>query len=93
MPGIKETREVVTAMGDVGAVIAGLLKDGFQPGSDIMALFMSWQTNPELKASLTAAGDNISAVKDEIKDLDVGEGLELGKEGINTTQKILAALK
>jgi hypothetical protein len=45
------------------------------------------------KIALVKAVENILAVPKEISDIDLGEGLELGKVQLNYLPKILEALR
>lgn len=91
--GIKETKEVLIGANELSLVMMKLLKDGFQPGQDIMALFMQWQTNDELRAALQAAAENIAAVPAEVKEVDYIEGFELVKVQIEYVPRLLEAMK
>lgn len=91
--GIQETKEVLDAAGALGALIVGHLKDGFQPGTDIAAIGMEIWSKPDVKAQLARAADNISKVRDELKDVDALEGIELAEIGLSNAKRVIKALK
>lgn len=91
--GLKETKEVLDAVGNLGALITQYLKDGFQPGTDLPALGIAIMTRPDVQASLRAAAEGIEKVPGELKDVDVDECVELSECGVNITKKIVSALR
>lgn len=91
--GIQETKEVIEAVGEVGALLTSHLKDGFQLGTDIVAFMADVIARPTVRAALEKAADNISKVPAEIKDVDASEGLQLAKASLEAGEKIINALK
>ncbi len=92
MTAVIETKEVIVALNEVIVVIAKLLKDGFQV-SDVTDLAKSVFMDEEMKAVLKKAYENISVCKDEIKEIDIMEIVELGTVQLQYIPKILEALK
>lgn len=90
--GIKETREAVKGAGVLLVFILKRLKDGAGI-DDAMAIFSKFQTDEEFKAVLTEAYQGADKIKGEVKDIDLMEGLSLGKDLIDLVPQILEALK
>jgi hypothetical protein len=92
MPGIQETKEVLTSLNEFNLVIAKHLKDGVQK-EDIPAIIVDLIASDAFKTSLAKAVENITVVPAEILDIDMGEGFELAQEQVAYIPKLLAALK
>jgi hypothetical protein len=90
--GIKETKEVLVALNKVSLLVVKLAKDGIQL-ADGVELGEQLLMNAELKAALSDAFNNISAVPSEIKDLDAGEIASLVGEEIAMVPQVIEALK
>lgn len=90
--GIKETKEVLDGLSDLGAFIIEKAKDGLQAqdGIDIVSKIM---LDPGFKAKMDSMVSGIQNVPNEIKDLDISEGFELIKEGYEGYKQIIEALK
>jgi hypothetical protein len=90
--GIKETKEVLDGLTDIGAFIIVKAKDGIQlqDGIDLVSKIIS---DPEFKSKMEAMVGNINLVPAEIKDLDIAEGVELIKESYDGYNQIMEALK
>jgi biotin operon repressor len=73
--GVKEVSEMIEALMELGLAIASVAKDGISL-SDIPALYGKMQS-PELQPKLVAAADRMNAIPDEVKDLDLAEGMQL----------------
>jgi len=85
--GIKEINDVLLAMNATALFMAARLKDGV--GFDDGAAFIAFITSdPEYKKLIADAYDKYAKIPAEIKDVDVGEGLEL----INTELKFIPNL-
>lgn len=91
--GIKETQELLVGVNELSIELVGLLKDGFQPGTDVAQFVADLQTKPDFLAKLKAAGDNVSAIPDEVKDLSLAEGVQLIMVQAQYVPKILEAAK
>jgi hypothetical protein len=81
--GIKETSEILKAAGDLAVVVYQAKKqatddtgklDASKLGASIAASIMA---NPAILDDLKAAADNISDVPKELKDLSLGEIMQL----------------
>ena len=75
---VKETKEALVAINEIGLFLALQFKDGFQ-SSDFSAMYEKIIKDHEFKAKLLLAYENYSAIPGELDDLDLGEGLELVK--------------
>jgi hypothetical protein len=76
--GVKETKEVIVAINEIGVIIARLLKDGAQ-GSDLVSFYAAVMGSQDMKDKIADAYLNFKALPEEIVDLDLGEGAELLK--------------
>ena len=88
MHGVKETKEVLVAANEVALALVVASKDGLDL-SDGLALV----GNAKVKEALMVAADSISKVPAEVKDLDLGEGLELAQVQLAYVPKYVEALK
>lgn len=88
--GIKETKEALIGVNEVAVLIASKFKDGVQFG-DFAAFWEAFKNDAEFKAKMEAAYNGYQAIPEEVKDLDVGEGLELAMVQIQYIPKLLAA--
>lgn len=90
--GIKETKEVLDGLSDLGAFIIEKAKDGLQAqdGIDIVTKIM---LDPAFKEKMDLMVSGIQNVPAEIKDLDISEGFDLIKEGYEGYKQIIEALK
>ena len=75
---VKETKEALIALNEIGLFLATQFKDGFQ-SSDFAAMYEKIIKDHEFKAKLLLAYENYSAIPGEMDDIDLGEGLELVK--------------
>lgn len=90
--GDKEIKEIVVfAMGDLAPLMIKQLKDGVQY-ADALAFYEAFKNNEEFKAHMMAAYDNWSGAIDEVKDLDLGEGIDIAITAAAQVPKIIAAL-
>lgn len=92
MSGIKETKEFVVGVNEVGVEICKVAKDGLQV-SDAASLYIAIQSSPELQAKLVAAFQGAQAIPAEVKDLDLVEGVELVTVQVSYVPKYIDALK
>lgn len=90
--GIKETKEALIAVNEIGMKIAGLVKDGAQV-SDAIALVALVSSDSDLQSKLLAAFQGAAAIPAEIKDVDVNEGVELVVLQASYVPKFIEALK
>lgn len=92
MTGIKETKEALIGVNEVAVLIASKFKDGVQFG-DFAAFWEAFKNDAEFKAKMEAAYMGYQAIPEEVKDLDIGEGIELAMVQIQYVPKLVAAFK
>jgi hypothetical protein len=91
--GIKETKEVVVAvLGHVAPLLIKRFKDGVG-FDDVSAIMAKWNSDEEFKAALQEAFDDVKKIPDEVSDLDLSEGLDLGMAAVMQVPKIVEAFK
>ncbi len=88
---IKETKEVLVALNEVTLVIAEALKDGFDATEDLVAILNKLVLDEAFKTKIEDAFENISAIGDELKDIDLNEGIELALVQIGYLPRLLDA--
>jgi hypothetical protein len=91
--GIKESQEMLAAILEVAVVLGPILRDGFQAGQDLSAIFAQLSGNEALKAKIAAAVEKANEVPAELKDLDLNEGLQLLIVAVPEIQRVLDAWK
>jgi len=91
--GIKESQEMLAAILEVAVVLGPILRDGFQAGQDLAAIFAQLSSNDALKSKIAAAVDKANEVPAELKDLDLNEGLQLLIVAVPEIQRVLDAWK
>lgn len=89
--GIKETKEVMTAMNELSLYLISKFKDGFQV-ADVTSIVSDMIAGHELKELLSKAGENVKSVPAELKDMDVYESVELVMLQASYVPKIKDAL-
>lgn len=72
MADVKEMKEVLVAVMAIAKAMASASKDGLD-----LSDFASLISNEEVKAAIALAATGVTNVPEEIKDLDLTEGLEL----------------
>lgn len=77
MAGIKETKEVIVALGILKDILVKHLGDGFQP-TDLPKLSEEFLKSPEFMVAL----DGVVIMLPELKDLDTAEKISLALEVI-----------
>lgn len=87
--GVKETKEAMIALMALGLCVAGLAKDGVSM-ADAAALAAKMQGDAEFAAKLKAGYEGLDQVPAEIKDMKLGEGLELAAAVIPELVKMLS---
>ncbi len=90
--GIKETKELLTGLLVITKVIAKELKDGFAV-QDLVDAFVAVQGDEAKKALVEAALKDVVAVPAEVKDLALGESIELVIHVLGELPSLLAAFK
>jgi len=91
--GVKETKELVTLGFVLAGVVAVQLKDGFQPGEDVVAVATKLTSSPEIQAAIASALDGLSQAPAEIQELDWLDMLELAKHSLGCLGNLKGALK
>lgn len=89
---IKESKEVLVAMNQVSLLLIKHFKDGFQV-KDVIDIVSDVLNNEDLKKALVNAGEKISLVPEEMKDLSAAEVIELVIMEAQAVPEIIAALK
>lgn len=90
--GIKETTEILDAAFEVAGFVVRQLKDGLD-FEDGLAFYREIVGNAEFRDKLIAAWDNFAIAGDELKDLSVLEGLDIGIVSLTGAKKIVKALQ
>lgn len=76
MSDVKELKEAIAALAELGGFIASRSKDGLG-FDDLMALVSKFVMEPEFKGKLEAGVKGLDAVPEELKDLSLEEALEI----------------
>lgn len=92
MAGIKDTKEVLVLIEVFGVFLARTLKDGFQ-FTDVQELFDKMKDDPEFVKAFMDAFNGIQNIPGEVIDIDVFEGISLGRQGIGMVGSFIDALK
>ena len=90
--GIKETTEVIAALGAIAPAIVKTMKDGVQV-TDAVTIYEQIVRNEEVKAKIMAAIENIQAVPEEVKDLQIIEVAELVLVSAKQTFEVIKSLQ
>ncbi len=93
MEGIKETKELLVGINELSLVLIRELKDGLQVGKDAMAIMNELLSNDELKDKLAAAVKGLDALDEELKDISLEEGVELGMVQVSYIGRLVDAAK
>lgn len=87
--GIQETKDALEA---VNLLSMSLIKI-FKKHLGVVEIGAALLGDEELKAALVKAFDGISKIPDEVKDLDMNEGMELAIAQIQLIPKLIEVLK
>ena len=90
--GVEETKEALVAFNEVSVFCAHHFKNGVQV-ADFSELYSEIIANPDFKAKMLAAYENYNLIPSELKDLDLGEGLELAKLQVEYIEKFVDAFQ
>lgn len=90
--GVKETKELLSGLFALVKVLGIELKNGFQV-SDLIAAFNAIQADPVKKAAIEAALKDIKEVPEEVKDVNLAEGIELAMHVISEVPALIEAFK
>lgn len=88
----KNTKELLVAFLSISALLAEKFKDGVQ-FADFAEIAGKIAADEELKAKIEAAYKDIELVGGEVKDLQLGEIVELITAAIPEVQKLIVALR
>ncbi len=91
--GDKETKDVLIAANEIGVLATKQLKDGVQVFEDFAAFFDAFTKNEDFKAKMKDAWDNHQAVANEVKELDLGEIMDLAGVQLLYLPKYVEAAK
>jgi hypothetical protein len=87
--GTKETKELLTLVKTIGlAIVKEAKKDGWQP-KDVLAFLKS----DLVEAAIAPALQDIVTIPLEVTELDVFDGLDLGRHAYGCMDEIVDALK
>jgi hypothetical protein len=89
---IKETKELLRAMGDLAVVVAPAVKAGGDASAIASRIAAAVIANPALIESVKTAANGISEIPAEIKDLSLLDIIELCEVSLVTTRKALTSL-
>jgi hypothetical protein len=89
---MKELNEAVCGVNELGIVIIGQLRDGFQP-ADVPAAIQKIMGSDEVKVALVEAVKGIQLVPAEIKAATITDWVSLGATQLKYIPKLLAAFK
>lgn len=90
--GIKETKEALVGFISLAAMLAEVFKDGVQ-ASDIAAVIVKIQGSPELQMKLLEAYNGIDKLPAEVKDIDLGESIDLVISSLPEIKKLIEVIK
>lgn len=88
--GIMEVKEALVGVNEVAVLIASKFKDGVQ-FSDFAAFWDAFKNDADFKAKMEAAYNGYQNIPEEVKDLDLAEGLELAMVQIQYVPKLVKA--
>lgn len=75
--GVKETREALIALIAITGLVVPHLKDGFQAGKDLPAIFADLSASPEIQAKIKAGIADIHLSPAELKGITIPEVIQL----------------
>jgi hypothetical protein len=91
--GIKETKELLTALGGLGVVAFKAVRAGGSATDISGRIAAAIMGDPGLLVEIKAAVDGSAQIPTELRDLSLGEILELCETSLVTTRKALDAMK
>lgn len=91
MNGINETKEAVVGLLKLSALLGASFKDGVQVAD--FAVILAKLQEPELKAALEKAYQDVEKVPAEMKDISAAEAVELVIAVLPEIKNIIEALK
>lgn len=90
--GNKELKEALVGANALTLYMVGALKDGLQL-EDVTDLLDKWKNDEEFKKKLVDAAEGANKIPDEVKDMDVGEGIELAAVQVEFIDDYVEAVK
>lgn len=90
--GVKEVKEALIGVNEIAILVASKFKDGVQFG-DFAAFWDAFKNEQEFKDKVEAAYNNFQNIPEEVKDMDISEGIELAMVQISYVPKLVAAFK
>lgn len=90
--GIKETREAIKGAGTLLIFLLTRLADGVG-FDDAMAVFDKLKNDEEFKTVMTEAYEGAKLIKGEVTDIDLMEGIVIGKDLFDLIPQVIEALK
>jgi hypothetical protein len=90
--GIEQTKELLMALGDVSVIVATAAKPGGSAADIAGRIASQFASNPELLVSLKTGMAGIGEIPGELRDLKLGEILDLVSVSLDTARKALAAV-
>lgn len=89
---VKETKELLTALNEISLILISEFKDGVSV-EDIAPIFAKIKANPDLSDKLIELYNKANLIPEELKDLTLAEGVELGLIQLQYVPKFIEALK
>lgn len=90
--GIKETQELLVGINELAVDLTSRFMDGVQL-ADFSSFYSKLVSDASFKAKLEEAYNSANKIPDEVKDLDVGEGLELVSIQVNYIPKFIQVIQ
>jgi hypothetical protein len=91
--GIQETKELLVALGGLSVVVAQAVKGGGNAAEIGSRIGSALVANPGLIDQVKTAVAGVSEIPAELRDLSLGEIMDLCQVSIQTTKSALEALK
>ena len=90
--GVKEFKELLEGCNELALYLVERLKDGVG-ADDLTDLMSKLMVDGEFKGKMEAAYEGLDKLGDEVKDIDLGEGVELAMVQLNYLPKYVEAFK
>lgn len=88
---IKETKELLIGINEISIYLIGVLKDGVDL-ADFTGLWDKIKEDAEFAEKLKAAWQGVKAIPEEIKDIDLMEGVDLVQLQVSYVPAIIKAV-
>ena len=89
---VKETKEMLVGVNELSVYLICKFMDGVQ-FSDFSEMYAKLIADPEFKKIMLDAYEGVEAIPAEMKDIDVGEVIELTSLQLSYIPKIINAIK